>query len=189
MKFSQVAINGAPATPDYMMGVTVGGVDMRVSLSQLAALISANLTQNSVTGANLATSAILLASLKVTSSQTVSTTTQTLITGLTTAVTIPAGGRKVKLTAILGSPYNSTAAGGMIITIWKGAVGSGTQLNNTFVEREATILARGIMCIAIDDSPAAGSVTYSVSIGTSSSGTATTNASATQPAMLIVELV
>ncbi len=152
-------------------------------------ILNRHLAVNAVGGNQLATSAILLASIKVTSSQTISTTAATLITGLSAAVTVPAGGRKVKITATLGSPYNPTAAGGMILSIWKTSVGGGTQLNSQLVEKESIILARGITCIAIDDSPAAGSITYAVGFSTSGGGTATTNAGATVPAMLLIELV
>ena len=53
MKFSQVSINAAPATADYVMGVTAGNVDMRIAIGQLATLIAANIPDGSVKYADL----------------------------------------------------------------------------------------------------------------------------------------
>lgn len=52
-KFSQIATNASPAIGDYMIGVTSGNVDMKITLAQLAALISTNLTDNTIAASKL----------------------------------------------------------------------------------------------------------------------------------------
>lgn len=43
MKFTQIPANPSPAVGDYVIGHTVAGVDDKLTISQLAALVSANL--------------------------------------------------------------------------------------------------------------------------------------------------
>ena len=52
-KFSQITTNASPATSDFVIGVTAGGVDDKITLAQLAALVSANITAGAVKAAAL----------------------------------------------------------------------------------------------------------------------------------------
>ena len=52
-KFSQIPVNSSPVIGDYVIGVTVGNVDQRITIAQLAALVSANITDGSIKQSDL----------------------------------------------------------------------------------------------------------------------------------------
>jgi hypothetical protein len=43
MKFTQIPANATPATTDYIIGHTAAGVDDKITIAQLASIVSANL--------------------------------------------------------------------------------------------------------------------------------------------------
>ncbi len=181
--------NGTPANALAIATVTVtnGAVsianaditDRRVNIG-----ISA-LTNNVILGNNLATSAIKLGYTQITSSFNTTSATAVQVTGLTSTVTIPPGGRGVKITAFSQSLTN-TGTNFNGISIWDGTVGSGTQLTEAGSGLTATTSAPGT-AIAFH-TPSAGSKTYNVGFR-ASGGTGTLAAGATFPAFILVELI
>lgn len=140
-----------------------------------------------VSAAALATNAIALGYAQITANFSTASTTVVQVTGLTTTVTIPAGGRKVKITAFTAALYNSTAANATQMTIWDGVVGSGTQLSRTTGIEGGSSSSGGIAVAIV--TPAAGSKTYNVGLIAVTSGTATVEAAATYPAFILVEVI
>lgn len=109
-------------------------------------------------------------------------------TGLTVTVTIPAGGRRIKITAFARSLSNTSTDANVHWSIWDGPVGTGTQLAGTYVTIPvATGLATG-MAIAVV-TPAAGSKTYNVGISQNGGGTASFSAETNHPAFILVEAI
>ena len=144
------------------------------------------LPNNSITAANFATSAIYLGSAQITTNFTVAATTITQVTGLTVTVTIPAGGRKTKITVGGGTMTNSTA-NGVNLSIWDGVVNSGTQIASTGSDFYIGT-ARNPIALMVIVSPTAGSKTYNVGF-MSTSGTGTMAASSTSPITFLVEAI
>lgn len=144
---------------------------------------------NAIAAASLATSAITLGYTSITGNVTLVTpTSDTLVTGLTSSVTIPAGSRRVQITAYASNTTNTNANASITLTIWDGTVGSGTQLSS-FVHSSGTVAADGIgmNCVAVV-SPSAGAKTYNVGIK-ASAGNPTVAASATAPAFILVKAI
>lgn len=172
-------------------GVTVGGVNLKSGLIASSALAgqvnTAALQTNAVGAANLATNAITLGYAQSTTNFSTSSTSATQITGLTAAVTIPAGSRKIKITLFSGAVYNSTAANPSTLTIWDGTVGSGTQLSRA-TGLEGGSSSSGAIAMAVV-TPAAGSKTYNGALHASTSGTATAEAAAIYPSFILVEAI
>jgi len=142
---------------------------------------------NAITADKLATSAITLGYAQITSDFTTTSTTAVQVTGLSVTVTIPAGGRRVKITAYTTTVSSNTSAV-TIITLWDGAVVSGTQIGQA--NRNTINTASNndqLMCMAIV-TPAAGSKTYNVGLHTTA-GTATLGAAANGPAFILVEAI
>jgi hypothetical protein len=135
----------------------------------------------------LGTSAITLGYIPITSSFGTGAVSATQITGLTTTVNIPAGGRNIKITVFGSNITNTAAASNNIITIWDGVVGSGTQIASS----EGSInSANGFMpavCFAIVN-PTPQTKTYNAGLHTGG-GTTTLTASSTSPAFILVEAI
>lgn len=104
-------------------------------------------------------------------------------TGLSVSVTIPAGGRRIKIT-MYGNVYASVASY-VDVSIWDGTVGSGTQLAVSNNRQNGATETKPCVVMAVV-TPAAGSKTYNIGWNTTG-GTATLQASATQPAFILVE--
>lgn len=141
---------------------------------------------NGVQAAALATNAITLGYAQITSNPTnLSSTSPTQVAGLTTTVTIPAGGRKIEVTAFI--PYATAGAAQNIgISIWDGVVGSGTKIS----EQDYSVGSGGIAGFYVSGivTPAAGSKTYNVA-GAVSTNAATITAAATTPAYILVKAI
>lgn len=122
----------------------------------------------------------------VTSTPVASGSTPTQVPGLSTTVTIPAGGRRVRITAYAGG-YTSTAANSYAqIQIWDGAVNAGTQISQwKFVPTTAGYLG-GVSVNAIITA-AAGTKTFNVGVSGQVGSTITVDAASTQPAFILVE--
>ena len=123
-------------------------------------ITTAKIADNNVTAAKLATDAIKLGYTAHNADTTTSGTSDTEITGVATTVTIPSGGRSVLVT-FHGTIQNSASAN-CYVTLWDGAVGSGTVLAESIV---GLSLLMPISLSAVV-TPAAGSKTYRVSMKT-----------------------
>ena len=119
---------------------------------------------------------------------TTASTTAVQVNGLSAQVVIPNGATEVRITAYGGAVYNSSSSGRVLLTIWDGTVGSGTQLAEAWALGTATPSAGGTTAIAVI-SPTAGSKTYNVGIEAESAGTATIDGGSGRPASIVVEVV
>ncbi len=133
----------------------------------------------------LSTSAITLGYAQITADITTTSTTAAQATGLTATVTIPAGGRRVKITAFTRRITNVNTTD-IMLSIWDGTVSSGTQLSQTNFYNTTAGAGSTQTCIAIV-TPASGSKTYNVGFH-SAAGTTKIEAAATYPAFIHVEL-
>lgn len=142
-----------------------------------------------ITGSNLSTSAIKLGYAAITSDFTTASTTLVQVTGLTLTITVPAGGRSVKLTVWADSTENTNANMYTQIAIFDGTVAGGTMIARA-TNRNA-INAQPIACVCIAFvTPSAGSKTYNVGFSNAGgSGTAKITAASTHPAFLLAELI
>jgi hypothetical protein len=139
-----------------------------LSVSGTSAFTGAvTLPNNTVAAANLATSAITLGYTAPVSTFSTSSTTQVQVTGLTVTVTIPAGGRKVKIT-VYSPQVGSTGTNlTQTLTLWDGTVGSGTSLVSAINASSSVLGYRPNTLMAIV-TPSAGSKTYNVGMNTTS---------------------
>ena len=162
---------------------TASITDGSVTNDKLAsnAVTADKLASNAVTADKLATSAITLGYAQITSNFSTASTSDVQVTGLTVSVTIPAGGRKVKITVY--SVYVTNGANTPVVTLWDGTVGSGT-----LIQQFNGVTAGGGMCMQAVVTPSAGAKTYNVGMYTPS-GTATLNAVANNPAFILVEAI
>lgn len=145
---------------------------------------------NAVAAASLATSAITLGYTQITATVTTSSATYVQATGLTTTVTIPAGGRRIKITAWCRSLENSVASDYTLMSIWDGVVASGTQLSECVMQAAAGTGGQDVPAIAMASvTPSAGSKTYNVGFKIVTGGTASLTASAVAPAFILVEAI
>lgn len=147
------------------------------------------LPDNAIPAASLATGAITLGYAEITSIFSTSSTTAVQVTGLSASVTIPAGGRRVKVTFFARSLYG--ASGGPLyieMSLWDGAVNTGTQIagTSTFISLSSGADQIGF-CQAVV-TPAAGAKTYNVGVRVST-GSGGVTAQSGQPAFILVEAI
>lgn len=173
----------ALTTPAITGGTVAGATLTTATITSVSAW-----GDNQVTGNSLATNAIKLGlGTRGSDAATSSGTAADISLGVT--VTVPAGGRSVKITAYAASLSNNTNAQYVEMSIWDGTVGSGTQLNKTTEYIATANTPKGGLCMAVV-TPAAGSKTYNVGLSNAStSGAATLQANATYPAFILVELI
>lgn len=152
---------------------------------QLTASAFAN---NAITAQLLDTAAISLGYAQILSNFSTASTSPVQITGLTSTVTIPAGGRRVKITCYIYEVYNTTATASVLVSLWDGAVGAGTEIATSgYTSATASAVSAGI-CMAVA-TPSAGSKTYNVGLQTVGGGTANTAAASTAPSFILVEAI
>lgn len=140
-----------------------------------------------ITGDKLATTALLLGIVQFTANFTTSNTSPQLITGATLNITVPAGGRSVKLTLFTRNLSNNTVNMYGQMGIWDGSVG-GTRIGGA---SNRPAVAGGDMngiCIAVV-TPAAGAKTYTASLNAAGGGTAMFGAVSSEPAFFMAELI
>lgn len=167
----------------YGMSVT-GGVLASAALA--GSVNTAAIQTNAVSAAELATNAITLGYAQITSTINTTSTSYVQATGLTVTVTIPYGGRKIKIT-VSCTLYNSTSGQGVNLSIWDGTVGSGTQLQSTFYTSGGSNY-QAVQTIIAVVTPSAGSKTYNVGYS-ASADTANINASSTLVPFILVEAI
>jgi hypothetical protein len=117
---------------------------------------------------------------------TTASTTPVQVTGLTCPVIVPTG-RRVRITAHVAFMYNSGGTGTLVISIWDGTVGSGTELGESGNYYAGGTQPNGATSI-VTDIPAVNSKTYNVGFDTDNN-TGIFVAGSTRPAKIIVELV
>lgn len=188
------SIDNATVTVDTISGHTVAGNGTVYGLSIHSGVIQTSgaggttlLQANAVQSNQLATNAITLGYTQITSNFSTTNTSATQITSLTSTVTIPAGGRKVKITIFARDMFNATGAAQVFVTLWDGTVGSGTQLSSTTANSNSSAIP--VICMAVV-TPAAGSKTYNAALHTTNaSDAANFEAAATYPAFILVEAI
>lgn len=161
-----------------------------ITATQIAngVITSTQIATNGVSAANLATNAITLGFVQITSGTTAVSASPIQLPSLTLTVTIPSGGRKIKITVFCPGTNNSSANHSTFISIWDGTVGSGTELQNAnFNSAVASSTITGTVLAIV--TPAAGSKTYNVGYATDGAGTGTFSAAAASPAYLLVEAI
>jgi hypothetical protein len=195
--------DGTPPTYGYCIAVitvangaasiTNGNIaDSRVLATSVqdGSIDAGALATNAVTGDKLATSAITLGYAEITSSFTQSGTGTTWeqATGLSVTVTIPTGGRKVKITAWCGAMSVNGSNVYAFMGIFDGTVSGGTPL--AYAQQVSTSSNYNWQAVAMAVvTPSAGSKTYNVGVEASSSDKTTLQASSSQPAFILVELI
>src|SRR5215217_7026259 len=116
------------------------------------------LNDNSITASKLATNAITLGYAQVTAN--FSATSIASVTGLTVTVTIPTGLRKVRITVFSRAVYVGTASQAANVSLWDGAVTSGTQISSWIAPAAAGAGVAGMNMQALLSSVPAGSKTF-----------------------------
>ena len=172
--------NGTPANALAIATVTVANgassianadiTDRRVNIGPTA------LANNTILGNNLATSAIKLGYAERTSDfTTTAVSTWTDVTGLSATVTVPAGGRDIKITAFIGG-LKTTAAAGTFVSM---AIMEGTTvLGMGGMNEPVAAYNMPFTIVARVSAPSAGSHTYKVAVASSFAGTLTAAAGA-----------
>lgn len=164
----------------YGIGISAGVI---TSANTIA---TGTIVQNGVGASQLAATAITLGYVQIVTNFTTTSTTVVQVTGLTTTVTIPAGGRYIKITSYIGNPYNATTGDGYELSLWDGVVGTGTQLNIATNENGLGD-AHFIHCMAVVKP--SGSKTYNVGLRCITGGTLNTQSSSTSPSFILVEAI
>jgi len=154
-----------------------------LSSADMNTYISDNLTalQN---GTGWATNAIVLGYEEITTPFTTTINGSDVdVTNVAVTVTVPEGGRKIKITAYAPSGYVNTNACTFVSSIKE----SSTLLNET----EFSVLANKRMPITIIAvlTPTAGSHTYKLAVRQDQANTLTVDAGATYPAFILVEYI
>lgn len=192
---SAPTITNATLTADSISGFTTSNTGtiygVAITTGQITgagSIASGALATNAVAASNLATNAITLGYAQITTNFATSNTTDTQVTGLSVTVTIPSGGRKVKITVFAANVFNTTANTTITATLWNGTVGSGTQLSQ-MQTIPASAIGPVLMIMAVH-TPSAGSITYNVGIRTANGADAANiSAASTTPAFILVEAI
>lgn len=123
---------------------------------------------------------------QITGSFSTASTNAVQITGLSTAVTVPIGGRRVKITVYSWAVTNTSTGIYTDITIWDGTVGSGTQVGQAEVYSSG--LTNIYMLAETIITPSAGNHTYNAGLNCTA-GTSQVNGKTSAPAFILVELI
>lgn len=167
-------------------GQTIDAADVNTDLQGLIDEFNKNvgtdkITDAAVTGAKLATSAITIGYAEVTANQ-AGITTETDLTGLAVTVVVPAGGRRMKITACVRVNVN-TAGAETVVRIKEGA----TYMNAGQLTCGSS--ARGYRLFAMDIStPTAGTHTYKLSLSVNT-GTVLSEAANEHESFILVEMI
>ena len=176
------------------VGGTTGTFSGLLTASSGLTLSSGTLTlpNNSVTAPMLATSAITLGYAQVATGTAFNTssTSYVAVTGLTVNVTIPAGGRRVKVTVFSYYLGNSSGANGAKLAIFSGASSAAltTQIADAEVTTGQTGVTGSVATVISVTSPSAGSIWYTAA-ALATGGTTTVGNATTSPAFILVEAI
>lgn len=193
-------ITNASITADAITGFTTSNSGTIYGVSITAGTISGSslspgtvgstaLATNAVQGNQIATNAIKLGTASITANISTQATSATQAVGLTSTVIVPAGSRSVKVTVSGGYLAVGTGSKNIYLTLWRGTVGSGTQLGLTQCTQLTANFATPMMLVALD-TPSVGSTTYNVGYATDAGPvTLTWNVSSAGPAILLVEAI
>jgi hypothetical protein len=165
-----------------------GNIDNANIKSGAAIATSKLATDNGIGATHLSSSAITLGYAQITTTFSTTSATAVQVTSLTATVTIPAGSRKIKITALGRGLYNGTAGNRAVLSIWDGTVGSGTQLAEGWGPASSSSSAGQGIAIAIV-TPSAGSKTYNVGLRSETTGTSSIDAATIAPAFILVEAI
>lgn len=151
-------------------------------------ITTAMLADSSVTAAKLATTAITIGYAEITSPSSTASTSYVAVAGLSAAVTIPEGGRKVLITFWTKGLYTSGTSQRADVGIFETSV-AGTQVGEGWGGNAIGSGTWGATVMTIK-TPAAGAKTYVVGLrqGTGA-GTSTIGAAANSPAFLLVQVI
>jgi hypothetical protein len=188
-------ITNATISADALTGFTVSNTGTVYGISVSTGVITtagsvgsgANVT-NGVQAAALATNAITLGVASITSNFTTTTAGSFVnVTGLSVTVTVPAGGRRVKITVQLGSLASSQSAGnGVTLDVYDSTAAA--EIGSTsFTTAVANYSQAGL--VVATHTPAAGSRTYIARVQEAAAGTVTVSASSTAPSFILVEAI
>lgn len=190
--------NGTPPTYGYAIAVvtvtngasSITNGNIADSRTQTGPNNLDRATSNIIQANQLATSSIKLGRTAVTTG--VTATATTAATGASVAsltVTIPAGGRDLKLVFYTPALGNSSASSLTTLTLWDSSIG-GTQLQNAQTVNVAAdnTVGNAIQLVAYVSAPAAGSKTYVVGLHVNAN-TGKANAGSTNPIYLSAELI
>lgn len=143
----------------------------------------------SIGGTDLSTSAITLGYTANPAAFSTASSSAVQVTGLSSTVTVPTGGRRVKITVFCRDVQNTVANSYSQITIWDGAVGSGTKIAGGYTQSTgASIPDNSLVCMAVQ-TPTAGTHTYNVGLNIITSGTSTLGYAAIEPSFILVEAI
>jgi hypothetical protein len=187
--------NGTPPTYGYHIAtVTLANSWTTVVNGNIAdTRAQTGAAQNTVQAAALATNAIKLGFASIGTNFTTTTTGAYVdVTSLTTTVTVPAGGRDLKITVSIGGIGTSAVAGSVItLAVREGSTTLGQQIWNQAV---ASYVIPTTLVVNVPTATAtAGSHTYKVSVAGATAGTITVNAgtgaafNSSAPATILVE--
>lgn len=151
-------------------GVTVDGMNIKDGkLNTNNSVVASNITDGDVTGSKLSTSAIKLGYAEITSTfTTASVNSYVDVTGLSSTVSVPTGGRDVKITVDV-SGFFTTAAAATALTL---AIREGSTLIRQCIINQAVASYSDPRClVARISAPSSGSHTYKVSVAQNAAGT------------------
>lgn len=178
---------------DYNVPITTivneinGNLD-NSNIASDAAIVGTKLADGAITANKLDTAAITLGYTQITTGLNTGSASDVAATGLTASVTIPAGGRKVKITAYSPAVGNTNANRTSFMSIWNGGVGIGTRLAEASLSN-ANAAANAPMVVMAVHTPSAGAITYNVGYHTDGAGVVVINAEATSPSFILVEAI
>lgn len=184
-------ITNATISADALTGFTVANNGTIYGLSVTGGKLAAGaLANNSVSAANLSTSAIFLGYGSTSSTFSTASATAVQVTGVTATVTIPAGGRAVKITGWVNYTTHTATTWYNIISLWDGVVGSGTLLAQTEIGTNTanTALQLPATVFAADLVPGAGAKTYNMGLSTTAGASASLKATTGPVAFILVEV-
>lgn len=148
---------------------------------------TAKIADSGVTAAKLSTSAINLASITSSTTQTGISNTAVLVTNLTQTVTVPAGGRKVRIEAQV--PYIvSSLASTWSIYIYNSATVTGSPIQ-TMSQLQAINSAIGGISVWFEHTPSAGSQSYCIALSCDNGTGNTSGLSATKLATMSIKVI
>jgi hypothetical protein len=185
-------ITNATLTTDAITGYTTPtsgtffGISVGTGVITTANSVgSGTVVQGGIGATEISTSAITLGYAQITTDFTTTSATPVQVTGLTISPTIPAGGRRIKITVRADYVDNATSGGFTTISIWDGTVGSGILLAEIEPPTDLRQMPVNILASVV---PSAGSKTYNVGISTGA-GTVTLHSTATNAAFILVEAI